>query len=379
MELKNFDISSNTGFLPETLLKKLPGDYFTKWEEAVHSLSQWIIDKRVRKEIDALPVKEFSAATLSTKEEWQRAYVLLSFLSQAYLCEIDEGRAKELPKKLAVPWVETSTYIGVPPVATYAAVVLYNYTLKDPRQPFEADNLQAALTFTGSSEESWFYTVHVLEERAAAPGLEAITMAYNAMSHNDNQALAKNLKIIAETLHCMKNTLAKMYDRCSSKFFFNHLRPFLSFPDSGLVYNGVSPNVENFRSGSGAQDSAIPAFSIFLGVNHGDEEQITLDDFKVYMPAKHRAFLNSLCQQPSVSCYVQESGDAELIKSYNETVGALVSFRSQHISLVRSYIIDVKQCQGDKTTEEDKGTGGTPFMSFLKNVKDNTVAQKINL
>ena len=377
MESENFDVSKKTGFLPQEPIQKL-GDYFSEWEKAAQSLPQLIHDNCLKETIVALPEKEFNAKTLNTEGEWRWAYVIVSFLAQAYIYISGDrtGSAVVLPSKLAIPWHTVAKHIGVPPVATYAAVVLYNYTLKDPSRTVDADNLQAALTFTGSSKESWFFMVHVLEETAAAPGLEAIVTAYKALSSKDNEALGRSLQTIAESLHLMKTTLAKMYDHCTPEFFYNELRPFLCFPASGILYSGVSSEVKRYRSGSAAQDSAIPAFNIFLGTKHESEEQEILDDFKLYMPAKHREFLVTLGQQPSVSYYVQESGDAELIRSYDEAVDALASFRSRHISLVTSYIINVKQRQGEESSEEDKGTGGTPFMRFLKKVRDNTKFHK---
>lgn len=74
------------------------------------------------------------------------------------------------------------------------------------------------------------------------------------------------------------------------------------------------------------------------------------------MPAKHREFLNTLAKQPSVRSYVQESGDIELIKCYDKAVKALELFRSEHIKLVTSYIINAKWCHGEETTEKDMGT-----------------------
>ena len=375
MEAGKFNISKKTGFLAEKLSQKLPGDYFNDWELAVRNLPQLTRDRTVKATIDALPEKEFSTRTLSTEAEWQWAYVIVSYLGQAYIfdsVEDDKGSVMRLPSKLAIPWHATARHLGVLPAASYAAFVLYNYTLKDPAKPIEAGNLQPIVTFTGSSSESWFYIVHILEEMAAAPGLDAIMTAYQAISSMDNECLARCLKTIAESLYCMKNTLKRMYDQCTPTYFYNKLRPLFSFPESGLIYSGVSTEVKKYSSVSGAQDSAIPAFSTFLGVKHGQEERELADKFRLYMPAKHREFLEALDQQPSVSSYVQESGDVELIKQYDEAVGALASFRSQHVSLVTSYIINVKQRQGEQSNEEDKGTGGTPFMRFLKKVRDNT-------
>ena len=376
MELEKFEMSNKTGFLPEKPSQILP-DYFGEWESAVQRLPQLIKENDVRNTVFHLPEKEFCARKLVTVEQWQRAYTIVSFLAQAYLSEekssSPESGPISLPKKLADPWRTTAEHIGVPPVATYASVVLYNYTFRNPVEKVSADNLQAALSFTGSSEESWFFMVHVLEEITAATGLEAITRAHKAISSNDIDTLKKCMKSIAETLHRMEGTLTQMYDKCSPNFFYNTLRPFLSFPERGVVY-GESSEVKHYRSGSGAQDSAIPAFSLFLGIKHepGSEEEKTLNDFKVYMPAKHREFLDTLRQEASVRSYVLTSGNVELIRSFYEAVDALASFRSEHIKLVTSYIINVKQSQGEELNEGDKGTGGTLFMCFLKNVRDNT-------
>ena len=264
--------------------------------------------KGLREEVTKnLPEKEFSATTLTTEEQWQRAYTIITFLAQAYLRE--EGSESPgsgpilLPKKLAEPWCTTAEHIGVLPVATYASLVLYNYTLRNPMEFATADNLKAALSFTGNSEESWFFMVHVFEEIIAAQGLEAMIRAYKALSSKDTVMLEKCLKMIAETLHSMKKTLTQMYDRCTPKFFYNTLRPFLSFPEGGVIY-GELTEVKHYCSGSGAQDSAIPAFSLFLGIKHelGSEEKNTLNDFEAYMPAIHREFLKAIRRKASVKC-----------------------------------------------------------------------------
>ena len=375
MDLNDYDISLKTGFAPERVSRKLPGDYFTEWEEAARRLPQWTQEMRVRESVDELPDREFTTTTLGTDEaDWRWAYVVVSFLAQAYISEdTNRDSVLRLPPKLSIPWQATSSHIGVLPAATYAAIVMYNYILKDPSKPIASENLQAALTFTGTGEESWFYMIHILEEVEAAPGLQAIMKGYKAMASNDNKCLATCLETITKSLRNMRSILKKMYEHCDPSFFYNKIRPFLSFPEGGLIYSGVSSEVQQYCSVSGAQDTAIPAFSIFLGARHESTEQQLVDKFKLYMPTKHRRFLQFLREQTaSLHEYVEECGDDELLMRYDEAVDSLVLFRSGHISLVTSYIINVKRRQGEGVSDRDKGTGGTPFMAFLKKVRDNT-------
>ena len=377
MELNDFCISSKTGFLPPQPVKALQGDYFSEWEKLVQGLRLLIRDKCVKRAVEDLPEVEFSDRTLSTEEEWQRAYVILSFIAHSFIFETRNASESSespvvLPSKVAVQWLRTAEYVGVPPAATYAAVVLYNYAIADPKKPLNADNLKTSLTFTGSSEESWFYIVHVLEELAATTGLNSIISGYSAMADKDNKSLGRNLKVVAATLCEMKSTLRMIKTNCSAKFYLFDLLPFVDFPECGVIYDGVSSEVKHYRSASGAQDSAIPAFSIFLGIKYGKEERETLDDFSLYMPAKHRDFLTTLSKQPSVKLYVEESRDSELIQCYDEAVSALTTFRSDHIRLVTSYVINAQRLHGEPTTEADKSSGAAPFMKFLKNVRDNT-------
>ena len=375
--IEDYGISVKTGFVPEQVCHKLPGDYFEEWEAAARNLPHWTRDKTVRENVHELPEREFSVATLGSDEAvWRWAYVVVSYLAQAYITEENDESSDSvpriLPSKLSLPWHSMSTHIGVLPAATYAAVILYNYTLKDPLKPISPDNLQAALTFTGTSEESWFLMVHILEEVGAAPGLQAMLAGYKAISTKDNQTLGTCLKTITLCLQNMKNTLKKMYQHCDPAFFYNDIRPFLSFPEGGLVYGGVSSEIQHYCSVSGAQDTAIPAFSVFLGIQHGPDEQQVVDKFKLYMPKKHRQFLQFLSEQESLREYVEDCSDRELTQIYDEAVDALVSFRTGHISLVTSYIVNVKRRQGEVHSPADKGTGGTPFMVFLKKVRDNT-------
>jgi len=383
--LKKFDISEKTGFLPEVPpLKRLPEECFSKWEDLMQCLPQFVKEKRLRDEVDKLPEVEFSEKTLHSEEEWQRAYVLVTFLGQAYIwMDGEKGLLYKVPKKIAVPWVRVSEHIGLPPVATYAAMVLYNYSLPDPSKPLDDTNVHAVSTFTDSEDESWFYMVHALVEVAAVPGLKAVHHAYSTMSCHQNSALAQDLRDVAQALQEMLLAMQKMYDHCNPKFFFVDLRPFLAsskdndaFKDRELIFEGVYPNPPKYRGSSGAQDTAFQCFDILLGANHTGDEDKFLKEIRDYMPRKHQEYLEALGCQPSVREYVKLSGDCELIRSYNEAVDAFGEFRCEHITLVTRYIVNQRK-HSIKQSLDNRGTGGTPFMIFLKKVRDDTNEMKI--
>ena len=379
IKLSDYDISRKTGFVPEHPVQNLSDVYFAKWEYVAQNLPDLLKQKLLRQTIDDLPETEFSSNTLHSDDEWRRAYSILSFISQAYVWEGGQSEAvADLPAKLAIPWHTTSQHIGVPPAATYSATIFFNYRLKEPSGGLDCDNLHAALTFTGTEDESWFYMIHVMSELAAVPGIMAIESGLYAMSTNDVEGMKNSMFTIGESLHSMKRTLTRMYEQSNPRFYYNTLRYFFGCPEGGLLFNGVFTERKTYRGGSGAQDTAIPAFGIFLGVKHRENERELLEDFKTYMPPKHRAFLAALSEQPSVREHVKNSGNSDLLKCYNEAVDALVSFRSEHRILVTRFIVNMKRQNGENVTDAVKGMGGTSFMVFLKNLKEDTVSLKLS-
>lgn len=79
-----YGVSPRRGFLPEQLpLEHLPGAYFHPWEVIVGRLPALIESGQLRSIVDQLPL--FDTGRLSTEPEWQRAYVVFSFLTHAYI------------------------------------------------------------------------------------------------------------------------------------------------------------------------------------------------------------------------------------------------------------------------------------------------------
>lgn len=81
---EDYDVSSENGFLPDQLpLQTLPHPYYGKWEAIVANLQALLLSKRLRAVINDLPV--ITTSRLKTAAELRRAYVLLSFMSHAYI------------------------------------------------------------------------------------------------------------------------------------------------------------------------------------------------------------------------------------------------------------------------------------------------------
>ncbi len=87
--LADYGISAEHGFLPlELPLEVLPDPYYSKWEAIIANLQSLLLSKRLRGLIQALPI--LSTSRLDQPAQWRRAYVLLSFMTHAYIWGGDE-------------------------------------------------------------------------------------------------------------------------------------------------------------------------------------------------------------------------------------------------------------------------------------------------
>lgn len=83
-ELARYEVSPSSGFLPTSApLERLPHAYYEPWETLGSLLPHLIKDGVHRDHIAVLPL--LTTTFLSTVEEWRRAYVVLGYLSNAYI------------------------------------------------------------------------------------------------------------------------------------------------------------------------------------------------------------------------------------------------------------------------------------------------------
>lgn len=374
-----------------------------------------LLSRRIRPVIDALPL--LSPDRLALVEETRRAYQVLGFLAHAYIWGTDTP-ADRIPANIALPLVATADRLGLPPLATYAGLCLWNFTEIVPsgsntitRDSFNWDNLTTINTFTGSIDESWFYLVSVFFEFS---GAECVRLGVEAMDHAENRRTAKltaTLEKLAQSIDHLGSVLMRMEEMCDPHVFYFRIRPYLAgwknMADVGLHEDGVFYGNDVLRKayagGSNAQLSLIQFLDALLGVHHhstgsrpaphqkndvpAKEENGYLLNMRQYMPREHRQFVEEVEKNTQIRLYVLDVKAPEATLAYDACLAMLKLFRDKHIQIVTRYVIlQAKQApqlgssstlrsglaRSKKRAAEEKGTGGTSLLPFLKQCRDET-------
>ena len=159
-------------------------------------------------------------------------------------------------------------------------------------------------------DEEWFILVHVDIEAKAAPALQAIGLAQQAVAADRGPELERQLATVASALEQAYATLLRMPERCDPYIYYRRVRPYIhgwkdhpALPD-GVLYEGVDAYggaPQKFRGETGAQSAIIPALDAALGITHADDPlRPYLIEMRAYIPPTHRAFIEAIEQGPSV-------------------------------------------------------------------------------
>ncbi|CAN3356283.1 indoleamine 2,3-dioxygenase [Diutina catenulata] len=390
------------GFLPSELpLERLPQAYYEPWETLVANLPALILTKGIRARVDELP--QLSTDELKSEPEWRRAYQVLSFLAHAYVWS-ESVPSQRLPEQLSAPWIATADHLGVPPIATYAAVCLWNFKqiIPDPDNLWNLDNLTTINTYTGSIDESWFYLVSVYFEYHGGYAIRCGTEATRQARAGNIPATVQALHALAESIDYLGSVLMRMEENCDPHVFYYRLRPFLAGwrnmgevgLEKGVVY-GSETEPRAYAGGSNAQSSLIQYLDVVLGIKHyatGDRplqrgdgadgaENGFMDEMKQYMPREHREFLEEVDRTAAIRDFVTSQDDSELTLAYDACLAMMKAFRDKHIQIVTRYVVlqakktssaSTRRSGLAKQKKEEKGTGGTSLLPFLKQCRDET-------
>ncbi|XDG07361.1 hypothetical protein ABKA04_006976 [Annulohypoxylon sp. FPYF3050] len=412
--LLNYSISEN-GFLPEREpLRRLPNPYYAPWETLLDNLPSVIKNGTVRQSVGRMEV--LSTSKLHTQEEWRRAYVVLSFLTHAYIWG-GEKPSEVLPQAISAPFLRVSNYLSLPPVATYAALNLWNFACSgtDFR---DLDKLQALHTFSGTQDESWFFAVSVAMEAQGAYIIPVMLQALGAIQERDYMTITRALDELAICIGRLGKLLDRMDEKCDPMVFYHQIRPYLAGSKNmgaaglpnGVLYQGEDGALswKQLRGGSNGQSSLIQFFDAVLGIEHeasgndartkstvsseaGEPTQTFHEEVRSYMPGPHKRFLEHISSMENLQDLAKELRDSDehrqLWLSFQYATKALGDFRNKHMQLVARYIIvpSRKQSQflamnlaaassraNHQSERELTGTGGTALIPFLKQTRDET-------
>lgn len=315
----------------------------------------------------------------------------------------------------------------MPPVATYAAVCLWNFKpLFVDEHIDNLENLSTLTTFTGSIDESWFYLTSVAIEARGGPIIPLMLNAIAAARVNDAATVTACLRSFAERLDDLGSLLQRMHEGCDPHVFYHKIRPFLAgsknmaeagLPNGVIYEDGTGVDVyRQYAGGSNAQSSIIQFFDIILGIEHRptgekrdpiseSEQEGTappprhnfIHEMRKYMPGPHRRFLEHVTLCANIRDFVEaHTNNRELCLAYDACLAMLRAFRDKHLNIVARYVVlksresrsrsrspeAVRQKQNIATSttglgktggnKKYKGTGGTALIPFLKQARDET-------
>ena len=376
LQLADFGVSPQTGFLPETALSE-PSKLNAAWHALADSLPKKSLLGNIRVQIEALPPYQPDAQT--PPEVQMRT---LSYLGHAYLWGQPETITR-LPRSLAQPWVAVADAVGRPAILSYPSYCLFNFRKIDPAKPAFLGNVEIVQNFLGGADEDWFILIHVDIEARAAQALRAIPDLLDAADDGDDSGMKTGLREVRESLLAMNATMNRMPESCDPYIYYTRVRPYIfgtknnpAVPD-GVMYEGCfDEKPQLYRGETGAQSGIVPALDALLGVSHeADPLKEYLLEMRGYMVPAHRRFVEAIEENSSLRERVATSPDGELREAYNACVHELFRFRARHLEYAATYI-HKQAAQHHNSTAV--GTGGTPFMEYLAKHRDETKLAGVN-
>ena len=356
-----------------------------KLEHIASELPKLLLTGKVQTTIDGLSKNALSIKPLlktNNIQEINLSMVHLSFIAHAYIWG-GKKPSKLLPEVVAKPWVEVSNILGRPPILSYASYCLDNWYRIDKKQEISLENVALITNFLGGVDEDWFVTIHVCIEHAAKDAIAAAYEISKLKSNKDNK-LDDGLRRIIISLREVNSIFSRMPEKCDPYVYYHRVRPFIfgtkDNPDlkKGLIYENQFKNKPQFfRGETGAQSSIMPFLDGALGIYHTkDHLRHYLNEMRDYMPPEHRKMIEEVESISSAKELIDSSKSLKI--KYNKCLEEIRRFRALHLEFAASYIHKQSQIKNPFGTGGStiKGTGGTPFMKYLKKHRDETEKQK---
>lgn len=354
------DVYRRRGFLPATdPLREFPADSpYAVLDEIGRQLPLRLEERGFRAWSEGLTIPRWrESASADRLSELQLYYVRIGFLASGYVNQVGFPRAHRLPANIAEPLVDACAALGKPPILSYDGYALYNWYRKDPDGPIALGNIDTIQNFVSLYDERWFILVHVQIEAMAAGIIDAILRFADGALGADQAVSA-----ITGIVNAQADVLRRIPERMSPDLYFRTFRPYIRFFDK-VHYEGTTPRCMSFRGETGAQSSVVPLLVAFFKIPH-EPNALTrhVDDMRRYMPCHHRLLLARVESMPGV----RDTADPSV---FNAALEAIADFRAVHYGWARRYI--------DERVADPRGTGGTPYMSWLRQLIDETLAFRV--
>ncbi|XP_041855490.1 indoleamine 2,3-dioxygenase 1 [Melanotaenia boesemani] len=390
--LDPYHVSEEFGFILPEPLQKLP-PYYQPWMDIALHVPELVHSHELRSHINKMPL--LSTEFLQKHRELRLAHLALSMMTMGYVWQEGESDTVDiLPCNLAVPYWEVSQQLGLPPILTHADAVLANWRKKDPEGSFDMENLELLVSLPGGDSVKGFFLVTLLVELAAVPALRSIPVVINGVRCDDSEAVARGLENISQSIQDMTDALRLMQVYVEPSVFYGIMRIYLSgWKDNlcmpnGLVYEGIQTEPMEYSGGSAAQSSLLHCFDELLGIKHEEKSSSFLARMRSYMPPAHKQLIQDISLQKSLRSFAQQQASDHLNQAYHFCVSKLLALRSYHINIVSRFITvpaaRARQLRNQRqdlvgemisrapTALEERGTGGSGIMTFLKTVRDHT-------
>ena len=378
-------------FLPKTppikTYSESPSESLLRLEEIAGNLPKLLLTGKVQSLINSLNEDDLSVNELfieSRIKNIRLAMVHLSFISHAYIWGGIKPESS-LPEVLAKPWVKVSKTLGRPPILSYASYCLDNWFKIDEDEEISLANVALITNFLGGVDEDWFVTIHVCIEDAASDAIGAAQALAEMTDKNSEEEILDNLKTITKSLKKVNSIFSRMPEKCDPYIYYHRVRPFIfgtkDNPDlkQGLIYKGeYNDEPQFFRGETGAQSSIMPFLDGALGIYHTkDSLRHYLNEMREYMPPEHRAMIDKVEDISQALRLINQS--KILVGEYNNCLEEIRAFRALHLEFAGTYINKQSQIKNPfgRGGSTITGTGGTPFMQYLKKHRDETEDQKI--
>ena len=380
LQLENYDVSREYGFLPiiPAASVQLPSA-FLKLQQTAALLPKLLTTGKIRKAIANLPEINLERKTIN-EMQLRRLMQVYSYLTHAYVWG-ESTSVKVLPRNIAVPFDRIARQLGRPPILSYASYILDNWRRIDESKPIAMDNIMLVQNFLGGLDEDWFILIHIDIEAKAAPAIAAIPTILEAIERDESIAVAQALEKIEHAWKNINKTMNRMPEGCDPYIYYHRVRPYIhgwknnpALPQ-GLIYEGVEAydgQPQQFRGETGAQSAIVPTMDALFNIVHADDPlRKYLREMRDYMPPKHRAFVALVEQCSKLRDFIHHKIPhlPKLADLYNDCLSLIEQFRTKHLEFAARYIH--KQTI-EAHNDTSIGTGGTPFMQYLKKHRDET-------